>query len=320
MSTIDKTPFFKELEESKNILIAGAGGGFDIFAGIPLYFNLTNQGKKITLANFSFTKLHKTTSEKVHPHCFNIRSRDIGHSGRNYFPEKYLKSWFQLHGENIELYAFEKTGVLPLRDAYKYLIKKHEIDTVILVDGGTDSLMFGDEDGLGTPEEDISSMAAVYRTGIKKQYLTCVGFGIDHFHGVSHFRFLENVAEIIKDQGYLGLFQIQKEMIEVQKYMDAIEFVNDKMNPFKSIVSNSIISAIRGNYGNAQFTERTKGSELWINPLMSIYWCFDLRSVIRKIKYYEMIKDTNTIGEFNHQLMEFRRSLTQMREKKDIPL
>ncbi len=35
------------------------------------------------------------------------------------------------------------------------------IDCVILVDGGTDSLMRGDEKQLGTPTEDMTSIAAV---------------------------------------------------------------------------------------------------------------------------------------------------------------
>jgi hypothetical protein len=29
-----KLAFFQELDQAKNILIAGAGGGFDVFAGI----------------------------------------------------------------------------------------------------------------------------------------------------------------------------------------------------------------------------------------------------------------------------------------------
>jgi hypothetical protein len=124
-----------------------------------------------------------------------------------------------MQGDDAEVYAFERTGVKPLRDAYKHLIKKHDIDTVILIDGGTDSLMFGDEDGLGTPQEDVCSMAAVYRSGVKNQFLVSVGFGIDHFHGVSHYRFLENVAEISRDGGYLGLFQMLSEMPEAQKYI-----------------------------------------------------------------------------------------------------
>jgi len=188
------------------------------------------------------------------------------------------------------------------------------------VDGGTDSLMFGDEDGLGTPQEDICSMAAVYRSGIKKQYLLNVGFGIDHFHGVSHFRFLENVAEIMKEGGYLGIFQITKEMVEAERYMEAIKFANEKMSGMKSIVSNSIVSALEGEYGNHHRTIRTKGSELWINPLMTIYWCFDLRKVVRKIKYYDRIKDVNTIGAFNRELSKYRNELKALRGKKRIPL
>ena len=318
--SIHQIPIFEELKESKSILLAGAGGGFDIFSGIPLYFNLKKQGKKVVLANFSFTWLTETTSEKVFPFCYKIRSGDSDLSGRNYFPERYLKLWLGLQGENVDIYGFERTGVKPLKEAYKYLIKKHGIDTVLLVDGGTDSLMFGDEDGLGTPQEDICSMAAVYRSGIKKQYLLSVGFGIDHFHGVSHFRFLENVAEIAKDGGYLGMFQITKEMAESQKYIEAVNFANEKMSGMESIVSNSIVSSLKGEYGNHHVTRRTEGSELWINPLMTIYWCFDLRKVVRKIKYYNYIKDVNTIGEFNGQLSEYRNALKELRPKKQIPI
>ena len=49
----------------------------------------------------------------------------------------------------------------PLREAYRALIAHHGIDAIVLVDGGTDILMRGDEAGLGTPEEDMLSLAAV---------------------------------------------------------------------------------------------------------------------------------------------------------------
>ncbi len=320
ISTISKIPIFQELESSKNVLIAGAGGGFDIFCGIPLYFNLVAQGKNVTIANFSFTWLSETTSKEVFPNCYKINSGDSDLSGRNYFPEKYLKLWFGMQGHLVNVYGFNRIGVNPLKDAYKFLIKEHQIDTVLLVDGGTDSLMFGDEEGLGTPQEDICSMAAVYRSGIKKQFLISIGFGVDHFHGVSHYRFLENVAALSKDGGYLGLFQITKEMIEAEKYFDAINFVNTRMAGMESIVSNSIISAIEGDYGDTHKVNRTKGSELWINPLMSIYWCFDLRKVMRKNKYYEFIKNTNTIGELNGALSNYRNSLESLKPKKQIPI
>ncbi len=320
MQSLTQIHFFQQLQDSKNILLAGAGGGFDIYSGIPLYFALKKLGKQVVLGNFSFTWLNETTARPVFNHCYKIEAKNMDISGRNYFPEKYLSLWMGMQGEQADIYAFERTGVNPLKSAYKYLIKTHQIDTIILIDGGMDSLMFGDEQSLGTPQEDICSMAAVYRTGIKKQFLVCLGFGIDHFHGVSHYRFLENVAELSKYGGYLGIIQLTKEMEESQKYMEAIDFVNQRMGGMESIVSNSIVSALEGHYGNYHKINRTNGSPLWINPLMTIYWCFELRSVIRKNKYYELIKDTNTIGELNGKLAGFRSKLESIRKNQKIPI
>lgn len=64
-----------------------------------------------------------------------------------------------------------------------------QLDTIILCDGGTDSLMFGDEVELGTPFEDSMNMAAVSLcSSVAHKYLLCVGMGIDTFHGVCHAR------------------------------------------------------------------------------------------------------------------------------------
>lgn len=319
MSKLDQIHFFEQLKDSTNIILSGAGGGFDIYSGLPLYFSLKAQGKNVILANFSFTWLGDTNSEQVFPFCHLVKSSSRDLSGRNYFPEKFLCEWFLTPEENVEMYAFEQTGVNPLKDAYNYLIKQHSIDTIILVDGGTDSLMFGDEEGLGTPEEDICSMAAVYRSSIEKSFLVSIGFGIDHYHGVSHFHFLENVAHLIRNGGYLGMFPVTKEMEEGQKLISAISYANMRMRGKESIVTNSIVSAIEGHFGNHQITERTKDSELWINPLMTIYWCFTLSSVIRENKYYDRIKSTNSMSEIKGHLARFRGEMIKYREKKNIP-
>ncbi|NRB47370.1 MAG: DUF1152 domain-containing protein [Saprospiraceae bacterium] len=317
---LDQIPFFQQLSDSQTILLAGAGGGFDIFCGIPLYLNLVKQGKKVIISNFAFTWLSRTTAHQVYPYCYEIQAKDQDLSGRNYFPEKYLKAWLQIQGYDAKVYGFERTGVAPLRDAYHYLIKTHEIDTVLLIDGGTDSLMFGDEEGLGTPQEDICSMAAVYRTGIKKQFLVNLGFGVDHFHGVSHFRFLENVAKLSETGAYLGLFQLLREMEEGQLYANAVEYANQRMPGMESIVSNSIISALDGEYGDYHRTQRTTGSHLWINPLMTIYWAFNLRKLVPQIKYYHQIKHTNTLAEFNAKLSAYRSALKEYRRSQQIPI
>lgn len=50
-------PILEQLASCERILIAGAGGGFDIFAGLPLYFTLRELGKTVHLANFSFSDM-----------------------------------------------------------------------------------------------------------------------------------------------------------------------------------------------------------------------------------------------------------------------
>ena len=39
-------PFFSQLQPAGHVLVAGAGGGFDVFSGLPLYFALRAAGKK----------------------------------------------------------------------------------------------------------------------------------------------------------------------------------------------------------------------------------------------------------------------------------
>ncbi|TCO48106.1 hypothetical protein [Actinocrispum wychmicini] len=57
MFTLHEPPLFTRLRMAERILVAGAGGGFDVYAGLPLAFALTAMGKDVHLANFSFTDL-----------------------------------------------------------------------------------------------------------------------------------------------------------------------------------------------------------------------------------------------------------------------
>lgn len=317
---LNQIPIFEELKDANNILIAGAGGGFDIYSGVPMYFALKKMGKNVSLANLSFTMLPATTAELIFPHCYKVQAKDEDHSRFYYFPEQCLAEWLSTEGEEIPIYAFEKTGIQPLKESYNYLIDQLNIDAVILVDGGTDSLMFGDEYELGTPVEDICSMGAVFQSNIVKHYLLCLGFGVDHYHGVSHYRFLENLSTIAQKGGYLGAMHLLPQMEESQKLIQAVDFANKKMSHHQSIVANSIVSTLEGHYGDHHRTQRTSGSELWVNPMMSIYWAFHLKTIIEHNKYYEFVKDTQLMGQIHGRINTFRNALSKVREYKQIPI
>ncbi len=316
-----KLPFYNELEKSQNVLLAGAGGGFDIFSGLPLYFGLKALGKQVHLANLSFSFLpptQVTKEDRLSPSLLKVTADTPLFT--DYFPEKFLSQWFREQGEEIPIYCFERTGVKPLLAGYNALVEHLSLDTIILVDGGTDSLMRGDEIGLGTPQEDISSIVAVNELSVERKMLACLGFGVDYFHGVCHAHFLEAVAEITRNQGYLGMFSLVEQMQEVQMYKMATESVFKSMPQQTSIVTSSIISAIEGNYGDHHSTPRTRNSKLWINPLMPVYWCFKLSAVAERILYREAMKGTDKYTDVNGVIKDFRESCHNIRPRQEIPV
>jgi len=175
---------------------------------------------------------------------------------------------------------------------------------------------------LGTPEEDIVSIASVNSLSIPTKILCCIGFGVDAHHGVNHYLFLENVAAIIKNNGYLGTFSLQQEMPECKTYADAIKYVFTNMN-FESIVCGSVLGAIEGDFGNDhKYTStRTAGTELFINPLMSLCWCFDLPCVASRILYLEEIKNTDNYYDIIEVIDKFRSSIkNNLRTAKYLPV
>jgi hypothetical protein len=313
-----RQPFFSELDSAQNILIAGAGGGYDIFCGLPLYFGLKNLGKNIHLANLSFASLPDgmdRISESLVKVTFSSPSPST------YFPELHLCRWFkERQDERVPIYCFERTGVVPLLGAYRHLTDLLAIDAVILIDGGTDSLLRGDEEGLGTPEEDAASLTAVSELDVPNKLLACLGFGVDHFHGVSHAHFLQAVAELTKADAFLGMFSLTKEMPEVEMYRAASDYVFRALPGAESIVSSSILSAIFGEFGDFHATGRTEGVKLWINPLMSVYWCFRLGQVSERILYREQLKASKNFDDVRRAIRDFRAQLSSLRPAQSIPL
>ena len=309
-------PFFSQISSAKRILLAGAGGGFDIYCGLPLYFALREAGKEVFLANLSFSMLDTVPSITTGLHEVTPTSRGFEH----YFPELYLSRWLESVYEPSSVFAFDRTGVKPLREAYHVLLEKLDIDAIVLIDGGTDSLMRGDEIGLGTPEEDSLSIAAVHtlKTDAKK-YLLCLGFGIDAYHGVCHAHFLEAVAKQTMRGDYLGAWSLTPEMNAVQKYFQAVKFSSLNMPSHPSIVSNSIASAIKGYFGDVHSTKRTSNSELFINPLMGLYWAFRLEGVAEENLYLDYLLETTTFAQVRSAIEEYRDTIPKVRLWKAIP-
>lgn len=298
-------PLFAALQDARGVLVAGAGGGFDVYAGLPLYFALRDAGTPAHLASLSFTKLDRIGLDSwLEPDVAAVVAATSG--PRDYFPERTLATWLA-----TTVYAFPRLGVQPLRAAYRVLVEHLGVDTVVLVDGGTDILLRGDESGLGTPEEDMTSLAAVAGLDLRTKLVTSLGFGVDAHFGVNHSEVLENLAALDRDGAYLGALSIPSGSREAELYRQAVEDSHAATPKRPSIVNGQIAAALRGDFGDVQFTKRTAGSRLFVNPLMAVYFTVELDALARHNLYLDRLEDTRTPREVALRIEAFRETVTR---------
>jgi hypothetical protein len=181
-------PIADALAGAKRVLLAGCGGGYDVFGAVPLLVELQARGLEVHLANLSFTYLNGLELAEQEPGVPNLYA--VGPRcavQREYCPEAWLARFLaEQLGYTRPVWGFDKTGVRPLRRAYQRLVEKLGIDALVLIDGGIDALLRGDESELGTPEEDNTSLAAVRPLAVPRKLLACLGLGAELRDGICH--------------------------------------------------------------------------------------------------------------------------------------
>lgn len=302
------------LEPCERILLAGCGGGFDVFQAIPLYFTLRAMGKTVHIANLTFSEPDRMRNiVSPLPGLYEITANTLFPG--DYCPEAYLARYLrERHGIDTVIHTIARAGYAVVKSAYQHLTVNKNLDAIVVVDGGSDSLMAGDEDQLATIEEDhISIMAAndVVSDDLKLRCLVVLGLGVDRFHGCSDAASLRAVAELTAVGGFFGMQMLEQEMLPVQYYKELVEYANASCRSSPSIVGASIVSALEGHYGNYHSNPRTHGSALYINPMMSMLWFFDVAAVKNRWRpgLYEALRGTATRAEVGAAVGKFRRKL-----------
>jgi hypothetical protein len=311
-------PVIEQLSACRNLLIAGMGGGFDIFCGLPIYFELRERGMNVHLANYSFSDIEPLkTGIRLTDTLVGVNA-DVT-TNQIYFPEWYLAQWFRAkRNEEITIWCFQQTGVRPLIDNYVALVEHLGIDGILLIDGGVDSLLRGDEFEIGTLLEDSLSLIAVSELkNVPLRMIACIGFGAEQEMTYAHV--FENMAALAQLDAFLGSCSLVRAMSVYQDYEDAQLFVQSRPQQAPSVINSSVISAVHGEYGNHHLTEKTRGSKLWISPLMPVYWFYQLQAVARRNLLFTELRRTDTLAQAYREVLKVRQTRPR-RKQVHIPL
>ena len=224
----------------------------------------------------------------------------------------------------VYAYYARAFAVPVLREFYAMLARLHRVDAVVLFDGGSDSLMAGDEEGLGDPIEDQVSVASVAALeGLRAKVLITVGLGCDRFNHVSDAASLRAIAELTARGGFLGGIAIEPDVPPFRFYRDCLDHL-DARQEFRSVLAGAIVSAGEGRFGSdavpQRLVERVSHGEIYLWPLMPMLWAFDVEKVAARSLMAVWIRDCNTVVDAYAAIAHGRRALgTRRHDVENLP-
>lgn len=319
MSSLGSPPLLDRLAPCRRVLLAGAGGGFDVVSAVPLFEHLRSRGQEVFLASLSFSGLKSASGRRLRRSGTLEVGPDAGGED-DYFPEKHLSRWYAGRGQDVKVWCYPRTGARNVLGVYEEMTRELDLDALVLLDGGTDIMLRGDEPSLGSPAEDMVSLAAASQLDLPVRLVSFLGFGVDAVkHGVCHAYVLQAAADLAARGGFLGAFSLLPGMPEFEAFAEAEDFVCRHTPGRESVLTTSVVAAARGHFGDHHPTARTAGSRLFLNPLMAMYWSFELQALADRCLYLDYLKDTWTRWDVHRALSNYLYTV-QPREWLDLPM
>jgi len=279
------------LNHKKNILIAAIGGGYDIFAALPLIYTLTEMGSKVYLSSYSL-------KSNTHGYFCIETTPDIIEG--EYYPEKYLYRYLQKQKgfKDIPLKVSRKAGVMEMKEYYKRIMSMWPIDVIVTIDGGVDSLMHGTEKHCGTVMEEFINFAAL-RDINKPMIHSCIGMGAEAEEGIEEHVVFQRISELAQDYAFLGSCSLTRGMESYKFYRrgyeDSIANATLESHIHPRIIGSVEGGLIESTSNTSRTLMRATDTHLHLSPLMSIQWFFDGREVIKRNPFMGEMQNHMTI-------------------------
>jgi hypothetical protein len=308
-------PVTATLARCRRVLLAGCGGGYDVLGAVPLIEALRARGATVHLASLSFAYLNGldgARQDREHPNLYEVGAD--ARASTAYCPEAWLAHFLdERFGDRQVVHCFDKTGVRPLAAAYAALARRLELDAIVLVDGGIDALLRGDERSIGTPSEDLASLAAIAAVDVPTKVLACVGMSSELRDGIGHADALERIAAHTARGAFLGAAALLAGTPGGDLYLAALRHVfAHQADQKRSHVHAVVEAACRGEFGE-------RGPHVWLSPLLNMYWFFDAAAVIADHAFLPELADTDSIWEVTARV-EAARKVLAIKPRASIPI
>ncbi len=316
----------------RTVLLCGCGGGFDFVHSLTLYPELRRLGKTVVIGSYSFGNPAKIAGavpvfDENGATAVSVTADSVADA--HYGPEVHVCSYLDAvypasAPHSAYAYYTRAFTVRSLARLYRQFITTHSVDAIVLVDGGSDSLMVGDEEGLADPIEDAVSVTAVASLpGLKAKVLIVVGLGTDRFNQVSDAASLRAVADRTRAGGFLGAVSLEPSAAGSVFYRGCLDHIYQRQG-FRSVLAGTIDSAIMGWFGRDAvpplLQQRVQPGELFIWPLMAVLWGFDVETVARRSLIGSWVRDCRSVIECYAALHAGRSALgPKLRDVENFP-
>ena len=316
----------------KTVMLCGCGGGFDFVHSLTLYPELRRLEKTVVIGSYSFGDPNEISEAiDVFSEAGALARRVTAASipDRYYGPEVHLCSFLDLRYPSsaphfVYAYYARAFTVSLLTRFYRQLVETHSVDAIVLVDGGSDSIMAGDEEGLGDPIEDAVSVTTVASLNeLKAKVLITIGLGTDRFNHVSDAASLRAVAELTRMGGFLGSLSLEPQALGSCFYRDCLEHIFQRQG-FRSVLAGTIASAVDGWFGRDEvppvLQQRVRPGELFLWPLMAMLWAFDVETVAKRSLIATWIRECRSVPDCYTALYGGRSQLgARLRDVENFP-
>lgn len=268
----------------KKILLAGCGGGYDVFGVIPLYLKFKNDNT-IFISSLSFTSMDTLTAcdcvSKINDNLYVVDANlNKIYQDFIYFPEYYLSRELNV---NVYIIIVDST-IDQIRNAYMSI--SSEFDEIYLVDAGCDSLLSGKESELASYVEDMMNLKAIETISCPHKYVCAIGLNCDCGHGVVEVELIDRLAYLRDTNIIVGQRAWSLNDLDIKMYVE----ICSKSNLTNTIVHSLVIARLYGKagyYTPDHLTYRLTNNKVNLSDLTTLFITCDYDRLQKTIIYFD---------------------------------